>query len=373
VNRRTLLKALAACSGSLLLEGCAPKRVRSSLNSAPVNQLHLPKVLVSADREIRTTVCLRPFRAPGFRLATEKLDDKLCVHNYGHGGAGITLSWGTAQLATENVRNSGQKRVAVLGCGVIGLATARLLQQLGKDVTIYTKGLPPETTSNSAGGLWLPYSLFDPDRETPQFHQQFLQSVKFSYTYFQQFAGEDYSVRWMPIYVVTDEAFSETEMLAPKGPFPEVFPELRDLQPSEHLFPYRYVRQFRAMLIEPYPYLRALLRDFRLVGGRVVLQEFHDIAEITTLPEPVVVNCSGLGSRVLFSDTELIPIKGQLTLLLPQPEVNYIVLAGGLYMFPRRDGIVLGGTHVRGDWSLEPDLAAKSQILAGHSRLFSRL
>jgi glycine/D-amino acid oxidase-like deaminating enzyme len=127
------------------------------------------------------------------------------------------------------------------------------------------------------------------------------------------------------------------------------------------------------MLIEPYPYLRALLRDFRLVGGRVVLQEFHDIAEITTLPEPVVVNCSGLGSRVLFSDTELIPIKGQLTLLLPQPEVNYIVLAGGLYMFPRRDGIVLGGTHVRGDWSLEPDLAAKSQILAGHSRLFSRL
>jgi D-amino-acid oxidase len=141
VNRRTLLKALAACSGSLLLEGCAPKRVRSSLNSAPVNQLHLPKVLVSADREIRTTVCLRPFRAPGFRLATEKLDDKLCVHNYGHGGAGITLSWGTAQLATENVRNSGQKRVAVLGCGVIGLATARLLQQLGKDVTIYTINL----------------------------------------------------------------------------------------------------------------------------------------------------------------------------------------------------------------------------------------
>lgn len=94
------------------------------------------------------------------------------------------------------------------------LSTARLLQQLGKEVTIYTKTLPPETTSNSAGGLWLPYSLFDPDRETPQFHQQYLQSVKFSYTYFQQFAGDDYSVRWMPIYVVTDEPFSATEMLA---------------------------------------------------------------------------------------------------------------------------------------------------------------
>jgi D-amino-acid oxidase len=373
VNRRTLLTALAACSGSLLLEACAAKRVHPSSNSTPVNQLHLSKVLVSADREIRTTVCLRPFRVPGFRLAAEKLDDKLCVHNYGHGGAGITLSWGTAQLATDEVRKSGQKRVAVLGCGVVGLATARLLQQIGSEVTIYAKALPPETTSNSAGGLWLPYSLFDPDRETPQFHQQYLQSVKFSYAYFQQFAGDDYSVRWVPSYVVTDEPFSETEMLAPKGPFPEVFPELRDLHPSEHRFPYRYVRQFRAMLIEPHPYLRALLRDFRVAGGKVVLQEFHNVAEITTLPEPVVVNCTGLGARDLFSDAELIPIKGQLTLLLPQPEVNYIVLADELYMFPRRDGIVLGGTHVRGDWSLEPDLVAKSRILAGHAKVFSGL
>jgi len=373
VNRRTLLKALAAYSGSLVLEGCAAKRVHAPASSAPASQLHLPKVLVSADREIRTTVCLRPFRPSGFRLEAQKFDHKLCIHNYGHGGAGITLSWGTAQLAAEEVRKSDQKQVAVLGCGVVGLATARLIQQMGKEVTIYTKALPPETTSNSAGGLWLPYSLFDRDRETSQFHQQYLQSVKFSYTYFQQFAGNDYGVRWLPSYVISDEPFTETEMLAPKGPFPEVFPELRDLQPSEHRFPYRYVRQFKAMLIEPYPYLRALLRDYRLAGGRVVLHEFRGNAEIVGLPEPIVVNCTGLGARALFSDAELIPIKGQLTVLLPQPEVNYIVLADELYMFPRQDGIVLGGTHVRGDWSLEPDLVAKSHILAGHARVFDGL
>jgi glycine/D-amino acid oxidase-like deaminating enzyme len=336
VDRRTLLKALGAFSSSLLVEGCAAKRVHPPAISAPANQLHLPKVLVSADRQIRTTVCLRPFRAPGFRLAAEKLDDKLCVHNYGHGGAGITLSWGTAQLATEEVIKSGQKQVAVLGCGVVGLATARLLQQMGKEVTIYTKTLPPETTSNSAGGFWFPYSVFDADRDTPAFHQQYLQSVRFSYSYFQQFAGDDYSVRWLPTYVITDEAFTDTETLGSKGPFPEVFPDMRDLQPSEHRFPYKYVRQFRAMLIEPHPYLRALLRDFRLAGGRIVLQEFHNLAEVTALREAVVVNCTGLGARPLFSDTELIPIKGQLTYLLPQPEVNYVVLAGDLYMIPRQ-------------------------------------
>lgn len=372
MNRRALLKSLAACSGSLFFEGCAAKRI-PQLSKAAGSPLNLPKVLVSPDREIRTTVCLRPFRAAGFRLAAEKLDAKLCVHNYGHGGAGITLSWGTAQLAATEVLSSEQKQVAVLGCGVIGLSAARLLQNAGRQVTIYAKALPPETTSNTAGGLWLPYSLFDENRETPQFHQQYVQAVKFSYTYFQQFAGEEYGIRWVPNYAVTNKAFTETEMIASKGPFPEVFPELQDLKPSQHRFPFRYVRQFDAMLIEPHPYMRALLRDFRLAGGKVVRQEFRELGDVSKLAEPVVVNCTGLGARALFSDQELIPIKGQLTYLLPQREINYVVLADDLYMFPRRDGIVLGGTHVRGDWTLEPDLQAKTRVLEGHARLFSRL
>jgi D-amino-acid oxidase len=50
-----------------------------------------------------------------------------------------------------------------------------------------------------------------------------------------------------------------------------------------------------------------------------------------------------------------------------------MVISGDLYMFLRRDGIILGGTHVRGDWSLDLDLAAKSNVLAGHERLFSEL
>jgi D-amino-acid oxidase len=111
------------------------------------------------------------------------------------------------------------------------------------------------------------------------------------------------------------------------------------------------------MPIEPHLYLRALL------------QQFHNVAEVTTLPEPGVLNCTELGARALFSDRELIPIKGQLTYLLPQPEVNYVLLAGDLYMFRGRDGIVLGGAHVAGDWTLEPDLVAKSRILAGHASL----
>jgi glycine/D-amino acid oxidase-like deaminating enzyme len=88
------------------------------------------------------------------------------------------------------------------------------------------------------------------------------------------------------------------------------------------------------------------------------------------LPEPVVLNCTGLGAKALFGDEELEPVRGQLTFLLPQPEVDYIVISGGLYMFPRRDGILLGGTFEHGNWSLDADEATRTRILDGHHALF---
>ena len=83
------------------------------------------------------------------------------------------------------------------------------------------------------------------------------------------------------------------------------------------------------------------------------------------------MNCTGLGARELFGDRELTPIKGQLTVLLPQPNVDYAVVTRDLYMFPRVDGILLGGTHERGVETLEPDLEAEQRILAGQRAIFT--
>jgi hypothetical protein len=59
-------------------------------------------------------------------------------------------------------------------------------------------------------------------------------------------------------------------------------------------------------------------------------------------------------------------------MLLPQDDIDYGYVSGGtehglLYMFPRKTGIVLGGTSKRGDWSLAPDPEEKNRMLAGHS------
>jgi len=86
------------------------------------------------------------------------------------------------------------------------------------------------------------------------------------------------------------------------------------------------------------------------------------------------VNCTGLGAGTLFGDADVLPIKGQLVVLKAQPEVDYLTIGpGDLYMMPRADGVMLGGTHERNVWSLDPSPAETERILTGHRQFFSQL
>ncbi|HME88709.1 MAG TPA: FAD-dependent oxidoreductase [Chthoniobacterales bacterium] len=59
--------------------------------------LDIDKPTILAER-----VGLRPFRKSGVRLERDHLrDGRTVIHNYGHGGAGFTLSWGCASEVLE--------------------------------------------------------------------------------------------------------------------------------------------------------------------------------------------------------------------------------------------------------------------------------
>jgi len=354
----------------MLTTACASRRVTVQAPPAPYTGMRLARVNVSNDRIIRTVVGLRPYRPSGFVVRAESIDGKTIVHNYGHGGGGVTLSWGTAHLATELALPTGAKRMAVLGCGAVGLATARLLQERGVEVTIYAKDLPPYTTSNIAGAQWFPFSVYDHTAVTAAFRTQFVEAARFAYRRYQLMVGAYYNIRWLPNYQLSEEPMSDSGQISPKGLLADLLPEMHDLKPGEHPFPYRYVRQYDTMFVQPAHYLEAMMREFRIAGGAIQVKEMRDIREVLALPQPVILNCTGLGAKALFNDAELTPIKGQLTVLLPQPEVEYAVEAGGLYMFPRNDGILLGGTHEMGNWDLEPNREAETGIVAAHTALF---
>ena len=351
------------------MAGCA---VRRRAVAPPAPPLRLARVRVSPDRVIRTTVGLRPFRPSGFVVRGEKLGEKTLIHNYGHGGAGITLSWGTAELAVEEAAKTEARQAAVIGCGVVGLSTARLLQQRGYKVTIYAKALPPDTTSNVAGGLWEPVAVFDHASVTPEFRRQFAEAGRFAFRRYQSLAGDTYGVRWLPLYSLSNDA--PRRVPPPDSPNSEIeslYPESRDLMPAENPFRTAYAHRSDSMLIEPAVYLDAVMRDFLNARGEIVVREFADARELASLPEPVLFNCTGLGARALFHDDELMPIRGQLTFLLPQPEVDYMTLGpGNIYMFPRHDGILLGGSFDHGVWDTAPDPATTDRILRENRALF---
>ena len=375
VSRRTFLRNAVVSGGSVLaLNAIRPLRVSAD------PRLFAP-VTVSRDRVIREIVGLRPFRSEGFVVAAERVGNKLLVHNYGHGGAGITLSWGTATQAVDllrdfplpvpsrRARTTMPRRFAVIGCGVNGLSTAIMLQRRYQDgpgtVTIYARDLPPDTTSNIAAGYWSPVSLFDSNVASSTFVAQYRAAARISNRAYQLLVSRDYGVRWLDIFTHhRNEASIQGELPGGNDLYPQ---QIIHRDPANY-FGVPIVRQFTSMMIEPPIYLRALLRDFYSAGGKIVVKEFQSREEVMRLPEPIIFNCSGLGARKLFGDEKLIPARGQLEVLLPQPEIDYGYIGAG-HMFPRSDGIFLGGTFDRDDWSLAVNPEHSRYILDTHTEI----
>lgn len=390
VDRRSAIKQGGMALVGFGLAGCASRTVSPAVT--PTRRLNLPVVRASWDRVIRTTVGLRPHRPGGFLIEAEKLDDKTVVHNYGHGGAGMSTTWGTGYLATELALQQESRRAAVLGCGVAGLTAARQLQRHGFDVTIYAKAIPPNTTSNMSWAGFTPTSgLLGRGGRTPAFVSQFQRAAEIAYQQLQFLVGSDYGISWVDTYMGLQRPPEPgVEPEEPAGPSDEnrLLPARLQtgqelLGPGEHPFPSPYVRRGTTIRIEPNVYLDALVRDVTLFGGRIVVRTFETPRDLMALGESLIVNCTGLGSRDLFDDQSMLPIKGQLTHLIPQPEIDYSTFGGfgapgqpgamAIHMMPRRDGIALGGTSERNVWSMEPNEEARQRVVNGFIQLFTSM
>jgi glycine/D-amino acid oxidase-like deaminating enzyme len=357
-------------AGALLAaSGCASLSGRPARYQRPYSRQPWVAPRISRDNVIREIVGHRPYRPSGFVVSRQKFDAKTVIHNYGHGGAGITLCWGSSALAVRETLGMEKGTVAVIGGGVMGLTSARLLQDAGWQVTIYTRDMARHTTSNVAGGEWGPYSVHDPDVSTAAFKAQLEFAVRISHHAHTNLGGPDYGIRWMEVYHPSTSP-PDTDA----GFLDQYYPYQADLEPHEHPFPFPYVRREVTMMIEPATFLRRLTEDFHQAGGRFVMRNFASKEEILALPESVMFNCTGLGAAQLFGDREITPAKGQLVFLPPDPAVDYLTIGGGtsvLYMFSRSDAIVLGGTFKLGDYSTQPEAEETERILRENQHLFS--
>ena len=370
-RRRELLKTLGAAAVAASVSACAPMAARSAKYPRPYSRKPWAAPRVSLDNVIRAIVGHRPFRPSGFVVKSEQFDDKVVVHNYGHGGGGISLSWGSSALAVRETLGMKPGQVAVVGSGVMGLTSARLLQDAGWDVTIYTRNVARHTTSNVAAGEWSPYSVYDPDVASDAFVSTFNWAARIAHHAYTNLGGADYGVRWLEQYALSDTA--EDEFAA--GDLADLFPYTATLGAGEYPFPTHYVHRSLTMQIDPAVLLRRLVQDFQIAGGSFVMRNFKDRADVLSVAESIIFNCTGLGAAALFNDTELTPAKGQLVYLPPDPAVDYMCFGGGqgmLYMFPRSDVILLGGTFKLGDYSSQPEADETERIVSEHQQMFAR-
>src|SRR6266508_1795958 len=210
MDRRTFLTTSSMAAVGFGLGACATRTKPNLTPSRP--PFDLPRVMASWDRIIRTTVGLRPHRDAGFVLKAEKLDDKLLVHNYGHGGAGMSLAWGTGLMAAEFATEHQARQAAVIGCGSVGLTCARQLQRRGFDVTIYAMAVPPYVTSNMSLAGFTPASgLVEPDRRTPEWDAQYHHAADIAYRQLHLMAGPYYGVSWLDNYSLSNDMPSPPE------------------------------------------------------------------------------------------------------------------------------------------------------------------
>jgi len=351
LDRRGLILGSAGF-GALGLGGCATGAM-TGLAPAPSPGVYAPPIApirASMNRVFDITVCLRPFRAAGPRLEAETIGDALVIHNYGHGGSGWSLSWGSGTQAVRMAMGNGPKTVAVIGCGAIGLTSAILAQEAGAKVTIYAKDLLPDARSARATGSWTPDSRIALTKTAgPAFAERWEEMARISFKRYRRYLGlPGTPVEWSDRYNLFDgPPDSEPEADDPLG-FARYGDRIRDLNghsevlpPGSTPFPTPYVRRNSSMQFNVADYAHILMADFLAGGGRIERREFHSPAEYASLPEKVVINCPGYGARALCKDESITPVRGQITWLIPQPEVNYGVYYNGVSVLSRRDGIVV--------------------------------
>jgi len=320
----------------------------------------------------RKIVCYRPMRdsIPNFSL--EEQGKKILIHNYGHGGAGWSLSVGSVFYSYNLLKEAlpylkKSTPIAIVGSGCIGLFTAYHLWNEGfKNITIYTKKFE-DLTSHHAGGL-LSYRAVYSNQDA---NRLILKMGEETYGFFRLIAeGEcpDFPMgaSVLPTYF---ESLVDSELEDLVG---------RGMQPAKEVVVDFGSGVKREMIV----YDDSLFIDTGAMMDQLksylcpkISFNKHTVKAFADLQERIIFNCTGLGAKELNQDDHMYPVEGHLIMLQNQKpeELQYMLIVNfeleedenkkifrTLDFFPKKlscaafDEIgVLGGTFIENCDTLE--------------------
>lgn len=249
--------------------------------------------------------------------------------------------------------------VLVVGAGVAGLTTAVCLAERGLKVTVRTDREPADTTSAVAGAVWGPHLVEDSER-TASWRRETLAVLR-------ELATDPAT----GVRIASGIEASRTgtpEPARPAGWLAELG-GARRCEPGQLPPGFGSGWHYTAPLAHMPTYLGYLRGRLARAGGMVETSTVRSLpgaaagAAVST-----VVNCTGVHARDLAGDPDLTSWRGQ-TVIAANPGLTsfFIGLPDDshelVYLFPHGDTVVLGGTQVAGDWSLEPEPAVADRIL----------
>ena len=225
---------------------------------------------------------------------------------------------------------------------MVGLSCALRLLEAGHRVDVLARDLPLETTSSVAAAVWYPYLALPQDKVTSW--------GRTTYDELARLAGDETTG------VVMRRG---TELLAEATPDPWWIDAVPALERVPSRPPYADGWSFVAPVVEMPVYLGWLRARVEEAGGTVTR------LAMARLPEgPLVVNCSGLGSRLLADDPSVTPVSGQVVVVEQIGlEEWWLAEDGPTYVIPRSRDIVVGGTEDAGEWGRSPDPQVAAEIL----------
>ena len=256
------------------------------------------------------------------------------------------------------VDTGGVSRVIVVGAGVVGLSCAVRLLEAGHRVDVVARDLPQETTSVVAAAIWYPYRALPQDKVTAWSGRTFEVLADVAAT------DPEAGVRMV----------EGTEVMRSATPDPWWAAAVPGLTRGCELPP-GYVDgwSFRTPVVTMPTYLRWLTDRVEDLGGSITRL---CLSALPTLQDggDLVVNCSGIGSRLLADDPDVTPIRGQVV-VVEQVGLNRWTLdaEGPTYVIPRESEIVVGGTAQEGEWSRTPDPDVAQLLLERGTRLVPEL
>ena len=338
-------------------------------------------------------VGIRPHREGGVCLKLEddhipsRYGPKFLIHNYGHGGAGITLSFGCAsvvvdciQMLTRDMRRSRTRpSIAVIGSGVIGLTVATEMRRKWRNlpITIYAKELDVrKTTSFMAGGQFKPSGIWE-EYDTEDGKKVLADYLRRSRNRIVELQNSSrpnlYGIALRRDYTLDHEnpAYDDCTPL-------DVVPQYRSgTLPFSRLS--TMGREYRTWLINPTILLPQLVADLRRSAVQFRSRQFESKADFAELRENIIINCTGYGARALMNDNNVIAKRGHLVVLRRTLPKQFYFFSGGcsngrtMYVFCRHDDIVVGGTAQQGNDSdalIERDQPTFDRILSNARAVF---